>query len=159
MNHAKATAPKFVPKAGQTDFTHIRYAPVINVIVARTGKILMVRRSDELHFYPGRWHCIAGFLDDQQSIEEKTAEELREELGWQQRDFRIVARGQVHIVEAPHYGKTYFVVPVLVEAGTAKLELDWEASGAKWFAPKAVKRLELIPGFVETLAQFFPEIL
>jgi len=27
------------------------------------GKILLFKRSDDLKFYPGYWHCIAGFID------------------------------------------------------------------------------------------------
>jgi ADP-ribose pyrophosphatase YjhB (NUDIX family) len=153
------TASKFTPKPGQTDFTHIRYAPVLNVIAAHAGKILMVRRSPDLAFYPEYWHCVAGFLDDQQSIEEKTREELREELGWHDSEYQILARGSVHIDEAPRYGKTYLVVPILVESRTSGVTLDWEASQAQWFAPADIKKLKLLPGFLETVAQFFPEVL
>ncbi len=151
--------PKFVPKPGQVDFTHIRYAPVLNVIVTHEDNVLMVQRSEDLKFYPGYWHCIAGFLDDDQSIEEKVAEELREELGWDANDFTVVKRGQARIDESERYSKTYLVVPVLVEAKSNAVKLDWEASDAKWFAPGEIKALKLLPGFLETLAQFFPEVL
>lgn len=150
--------PTFVPKPGQVDFTHIRYAPVLNVIVVHNGNVLMVRRAPDLKFYPSYWHCIAGFLDDDQSIEEKVAEELREELGWQSDDFEVVRRGQVRIDESPKYHKTYIVVPVLVEAKSNAVRLDWEASEAKWFAPERIKELKLLPDFLEVLGQFFPEV-
>jgi len=45
------------------------------------NKILVVQRSKKLHFYPGYWNGISGFLDDQKNIEQKVKEELREELG------------------------------------------------------------------------------
>lgn len=148
--------PKFIPKPGQTDFTNIRYAPVINALVVHGGKILLVKRSDVLKFYPGYWHCIAGFLDDSQSIEDKTREELREELGLAAGDIASIERGVPRIFEAPEYGKTYLTVPVLVHVKTDAFRLDWEASCAAWFAPAEAKKLNLIPGFIDILDQYFP---
>ena len=39
---------KFQPKPGQVDFTNIRYAPVANCVLFNEGKILLVKRSDEV---------------------------------------------------------------------------------------------------------------
>lgn len=148
----------FVPKPGQVDYTHIRYCPVINVIPVRDGKILLVQRAADLTFYPSYWHCIAGFLDDNQSVEEKAYEELGEELGWQAKDVLKLERGQVMLTEAPEYNKTYLVVPVLASVAKKAVQLDWEASRAKWFDPSEINSLKLLPGFLEIAQQFFPEI-
>lgn len=147
--------PTFVPKAGQTDYTNIRYAPVVNVVVAQAGKILLVQRSRDLRFYPGFWHCVAGFLDDSQSIEDKAREELREELGLTAADILGLERAQPVLVEAPEYAKTYLVVPVMARVNTAGFTLDWEASRARWVTPAQARRLKLVPGFAEVLARFF----
>ena len=73
--------PAFKPKPGQVDYTHARWAPVINCVLTHKGKILVVQRSKELHFYPGYWNGVSGFLDDHRSLLQKVADELREELG------------------------------------------------------------------------------
>ena len=148
--------PKFVPKPGQVDYTNIRYAPVINVVVVHKGKVLMVRRSDDLRFYPGYWHCVAGFLDDSQSIEEKVREELREEIDLGDDQIISMQRGQIVLSEAPDYGKTYLIVPVLVQAASAEVRLDWEASRAEWLVPAEARQRKLVPGLAEVFNQFFP---
>ncbi|HUB94172.1 MAG TPA: NUDIX domain-containing protein [Verrucomicrobiae bacterium] len=152
------TEPKFVPKPGQVDYTNIRYCPVVNVIPVYEHKVLLVQRSAELNFYPNYWHCIAGFLDDQQSITEKAYEELREELGWQPIDVPELSLGQVVITEAPEYRKTYLVIPMLARVKHLEFKLDWEAQRAKWYTPNEIQLLRLLPGFESVIDQFLPVI-
>ena len=149
--------PKFVPKSGQVDYTNIRYAPVVDVIVAHKGKILLVQRSPDMRLYPNYWHCISGFLDDQKSIEEKAREELAEELSLNTSSIVSLERGQVVLSEAPEYNKTWLAVPVLAKVSNTAYKLDWEAARAKWFTPAQAKKLQLIPGVLPILEQLFPE--
>ncbi len=127
--------PKFVPKPGQVDFTDIRYAPVLDVVVTRNGKILLAKRSADRRMFPDCWAAVAGFLDDSEDIETKAYEELSEELGIEKIDVAKLTRGQVIVREDPRYKKTYFIVPILADVTTDDFTLDWEASEAKWFMP------------------------
>ena len=146
---------KFTPKKGQIDFTDARYAPVINTVVTKGGKVLLVQRSKNLNFYPGYWNGISGFLDDRQSIEQKVRGELREELGIKAGDIAGIRRGNMIVQEAPDYNKTWLVMPILATVDTDKFKLDWEAKTAKWFTPNQARKLKLLPGFDAVLAQFF----
>ena len=148
------TEPKFTPKLGQIDYTNVRYAPVINVLVTYHGKILMVQRSSELRLYPNYWHVVSGFLDDDQSVEDKTYEELHEELGLAKTDVTSLQLGHVLLQEAPEYKKTWLVVPVLARIKTEKFQLDWEAQRAQWFEVGELKKLKLLPDLDEVLKQF-----
>lgn len=150
---------KFVPKPGQIDYTNIRYAPCIKVIPVHDGKILVAKRTTERRLYPGYWDFINGFLDDKCSIEEKATEELAEEVGIGSGDVASFKRGKAAISEDPDYGKTWLIVPVLAEVKTAKFDLDWEATEAKWLTPSEAASIEMIPGTLEIVSQFFPEML
>ena len=59
----------FNPKPGQTDYTNVRWAPAINCVVKHADKILIVKRSLDMKFYPGWWNGLGGFLDDDKSLE------------------------------------------------------------------------------------------
>jgi 8-oxo-dGTP pyrophosphatase MutT (NUDIX family) len=150
--------PKFIPKPGQVDYTTIRYAPTVNIVVTRAGKIFCVQRSAGMRLYPNYWDWVCGFLDDSQSIEEKAYEELREELGINPASVESLTRGEPWIDEAPAYGKTWLIVPVLAKVKTAKFTLDWEAQNSGWFTPEGLEKLNLVPGSLRTAAQFFPEL-
>ena len=153
------TQPKFIPKPGQIDYTHVRYAPVINTIVTHGGKILLAKRSADLRLYPNFWNGISGFLDDDRSIEEKVYEELREELGIEQAQVKELTIARPLRQEAPDYGKTWLVNPVRAEVTATDFKLDWEATEVRWFTIDELKQLDLMPGFREVLAEFFPGIL
>lgn len=137
----------FTPRKGQTDYSHVSRAPVINCIVRHKGKILLVKRGASVSFYPGYWHCISGFLDDKKSVKEKAVEELREETGIEERQITSLIEGPVVEYEAPQYQKTWVVHPVLVDVSTDKVTLDWEAEEYRWIAPERAKDFSLLPGF------------
>jgi ADP-ribose pyrophosphatase YjhB (NUDIX family) len=142
---------KWKPQPGQTDFTNIRWAPVINCVVRYKGKILLVQRDGALNFYPGYWNGISGFLDDDKSLREKVREEIREELGLSKKVIKQITLGKIFDQEAPKYKKTWIVHPVLVEVTTDAIKLDREARSFQWLTPKAVRKLKLLPGFADVL--------
>ena len=148
--------PKFVPRPGQVDYTDIRYAPVINACIFNEGKLLLVQRSHGMRNYPGLWHCIGGFLDDKQSIEEKVVEELVEEAGITPDRILSMQRAAPVIREDEAYGKTWITVPVRVEVTGREFTLNWEAEDAKWIDPATAGDFELMPDFEEVLAEMMP---
>jgi 8-oxo-dGTP pyrophosphatase MutT (NUDIX family) len=146
---------KFKAKKGQTDYTNIRYAPVISCYLQYKNKILVVQRSAGMRIYPNYWNGIGGFLDDQKSIEEKVREELREETGISGKQITSIKVGQIFDDDAPEYKKTWIVHPVLVKVNTNKVKLDWEAQGYKWVTPKEALKLNLMPGAPKVLKALF----
>ena len=146
---------KFKPKPEQVDFTYARWAPVVNCVLKYQNKILLVRRSSSVNFYPGYWNGISGFLDDQRSLEEKVQDELREELGLQKSKIKSIRLGEIFHQEEPKYKKTWIVHPVLVEISTDTVRLDWEAEEYKWVTLREAKKFKLLPGFEEVLRNLF----
>ncbi len=145
---------KFKPKPGQVDFTKVRWAPVINCVVKCKDKFLIVRRSGELGFYPGYWNGISGFLDDKKSLREKVEEELWEELKMPKGNIKKIILGQILDQESPQYKKTWVVHPVLVEVKNDKTRLNWEAKEYKWVSFEELKKMKLLPGFLELVKRF-----
>lgn len=143
--------PKFVLKEGQVDYTHVRWAPVINCVVKYGDKILVVQRNERLKFYPGFWTGVSGFLDDAHSLKEKVEEELKEELGLSESTIRSIRLGEIFHQDEPEYRKTWIVHPVLVEVGADKLKLDWEAEDFAWVTFDEARNLKLLPGFDRVL--------
>jgi len=150
--------PTFKPKLGQIDYTNARWAPVMNCVLKYKNKILVVQRSKELIFYPGYWNGVSGFLDDQKNLNQKVADEVREELSISKTKIKKIHLGEIFDQEEPKYAKTWIVHPVLVEVKTDKVKLDWEARNYKWVTLKEAKRLKLLPGFDEVLKRLSPWI-
>jgi 8-oxo-dGTP diphosphatase len=148
------TEPVFVPRRGQVDYTHIRYAPVLNAVVVCRGKILLLQRSSGMRSYPEHWCGISGYLDDDRSVEDKARQEMLEEAGITADRILRVQRGAVLLQEAPDHGKTWLVVPVLVRVRDQRYRLDWESQAAGWFSMTEAMSLPLLPGVEAVIAKY-----
>jgi hypothetical protein len=142
---------KFEVKLGQTDYTNIRWAPVINCVLEYKDKYLGVQRNSDLNFYPNYWNGISGFLDDQKSLKEKVLEELEEELNISKENIENIKLGEIFNQEESKYKKTWIVHPVLVKIKTNKINLNWEAINYKWATLQEINELKLLPGFKKVL--------
>jgi 8-oxo-dGTP pyrophosphatase MutT (NUDIX family) len=146
--------PDFAAGPGQVDYTHIRYAPVLNAVVVCRGRTLLLQRSSGMGSYPNCWCGVSGYLDDDRSVEEKTRDELQEEVGITGDRILSMERGTVLLQEAPEYRKSWLVVPVLVKVRGTDFRLDWESRAAGWFSLSEVLALHLLPGFEEVITQY-----
>jgi hypothetical protein len=53
--------PMFIPRPSQVDYTHIRYAPVLNAVVVYLGKALLPQRNNAMRSYPNHRCGISGY--------------------------------------------------------------------------------------------------
>jgi 8-oxo-dGTP pyrophosphatase MutT (NUDIX family) len=149
--------PEFVARPGQIDYTHAKRAPVLNCIVKHGEKILIVQRNPNMHFHPGVWNGISGFLDEpEKSVADKVREELFEEAGIDEENIISLKEGAVVELEDSEYGKTWVVHSILAEVKTNAVRLDWEAEKYLWITPEEVWDYPLIPGFDAVVKTFFP---
>jgi 8-oxo-dGTP diphosphatase len=146
--------PVFVPRAGQVDYAHVRYAPVLSAVVVCRGKVLLLRRSAGMRSYPNHWCGISGYLDDNRSVEDKARQEMLEEAGITPDRILSMQRGTVLLQEAPDDGKSWLVVPVFARVRDRRYRLDWESQAAGWFSITEAMRLPLLPGFEAVIAQY-----
>ncbi|HBR78938.1 MAG: NUDIX hydrolase [Candidatus Moranbacteria bacterium GW2011_GWE1_35_17] len=144
---------KFKPVKGQTDYTNIHWAPVINCVLEFKGKILIVQRNKNLNFYPSYYNGISGFLDDDKTLKDKIKNEIKEELNLKSSEIKSIELGNIFHQSAPKYNKTWIVHPVLVHIKTDKIKLDWEAQNFKWIDMNDAGKYKLLPGFGRVLKE------
>lgn len=134
--------PKFPD--GRIDYHNSDTAPVVDVFVKYQDKILILKRSDEVSNYQGKWNCISGYLDELKPIYQKALEELKEELGIAQDNILSMRLGETY--SFTDRGKTFIVHPILVELKNQPLiKLDFEHTEYKWIKPEEFKDLDIVP--------------
>lgn len=146
---------KFVPKKDQIDYSHARWAPVVNCVVRSGKKILIVKRSGKLRYFPGYWNGISGYLDDQLSLREKVEEELAEEIGIKSSGIARITSGPIFDFESKEYGKIWITHPILVDLKKGSIKLNWEASEYRWVLPERAFSFKLVPGFHQVLVNLW----
>lgn len=133
-----------------------RLKPVLNrpkgalAVVRRNGKLLMIRRADNLERAPGYWGLPGGVLEDGETPGEGAVRELKEELNLAGRALRLMGT-------TPSMTKEFelFWVEVEVEDTTPLEPQADEVAEARWVTAEGFHGLSpLIPGAEDGFRRF-----
>lgn len=141
VNKFAATLPRF--SDGRIDYHGSDEAPVVSIFVKFGDKILLLKRSDKVLTYKGKWNTVAGYLDELRPLREKVLEELREEIGL--KEDRIVSIKLRNPYTFRDRGMTWIVHPALVEIKSPEIRLDWEHTQYLWVRPEEMKNYDVVP--------------
>ncbi len=134
-----------------TDYTHARSAPVIVMFVKYRDKFLLVKRSEKMLTYQGLWSCLAGFVDDDKTIEEKVVFEIEEELGLKKEDIKEIKAGETYLFVDKELDREWIRHMYFVEITNPNIKLNWEHSELVWVSGEEAKNYQTTPGFVDDL--------
>ena len=142
--------PKF--SDGRIDYSKSDTAPVVTVFIKYKDEILLLKRSDKVSVYPGKWNTVTGYLDELKTIREKVLEEIREEIGMGEEDILSYDFGESYEFKDVAANKTWIVHPVLVELKDKPvIKLDWEHTEYRWVKPGEIKNFDIVPRLDESL--------
>lgn len=123
-------------------------------LMDRDGRVLILKRGNQVGSYRGRWAGVAGYLED--TPLEQAYTELREEAGLDREDVHLLAEGELLEVTDPDLGRRWIVHPFLFLLGDPdKVELDWEHTECRWIDPKEIRSFETVPGLPEALERVY----
>lgn len=109
--------------------TYPRIAPAMMVMVTRGRQMLMGRG---VHFPPGRYSALAGFVEAGETIEQAVVREVREEAGIEIRDLRYFGSQSWPF---PHS----LMIAFRAEWAGGEIRIDPnELADAQWFDPEAL---------------------
>ena len=118
---------------------------VVTAFVTRGDELLVLRRSERVRTYCGRWAAVSGYLEAADP-EAQARAELAEELGLGAADVALLARGEP--LEIDDGGELRWRVHPFrfgLAAGAVP-RLDWEHAESRWVAPAQLEELETVPG-------------
>lgn len=127
---------------GQTDETH-----VVTAFLRNRGEILLLRRSDAVGTYAGRWGGVSGYAEG--DPDEQVRVEIREETGLAvDASVAFVRAGRPVRVEDPDLERTWLVHPYLFDCEEREVSLGEEHTEREWVSPTAMLGLDrgLEPG-------------
>ena len=137
------TPPKFTD--GRIDYSKSDKAPVVTVFIKYKDKILLLKRSNNVSTYKGKWNTVAGYLDELKPLKKKIQEELREELGIGEDVMLSLSLGKSYQFRDIKIGKTWIVYPALAELKDDKVKLDKEHTDFRWIKPDEMKEFDIVP--------------
>ena len=142
--------PKF--SDGRIDYSKSNIAPVVIIFLRYKDKILLLKRSKKVLAYKRKWSVVAGFLDEIKPIQEKTLEEIQEELGMNEDDILKIHIGEPYEFQDTEINRTWIRCPVLVDLKMESLpRLDWEHDEYKWVKREQLKDFDIVPNTIKSL--------
>ena len=134
---------------------------VVTVFLREAGEVLLLRRSDAVGSYSGRWGAVAGHVESETrplgasgagrdasegDPDAAAREEIREETGIDpDAETALVRRGDPFDVVDSGLGRRWVVHPYLFDCETRVVEPNAETSEFEWAAPTAIRRRETVP--------------
>lgn len=127
---------------------------VVTCFLECDGRILILRRSELVGSFRGRWAGVSGYIET--TADEQALVEIEEETGLCREDVELVKKGIPLKVEDE--GVRWVVYPFLFRIKERdKIRIDWEHSDKLWIKPEDIDNYQTVPMLKEALAQVLGE--
>jgi 8-oxo-dGTP pyrophosphatase MutT (NUDIX family) len=122
-----------------------------------SDELLLVRRSERVRTYRGRWAAISGYVESGVTPLQQAYVEVREETGLGESGVTLLQAGAPLPVRDAAAALNWIVHPfLLMVKAPERIRTDWEAQAMRWVAPDEVAGLETVPGLAAALASVYP---
>ena len=128
---------------------------VVACFLRHRGEVLLLRRSEQVGSYRGRWGAVSGYVEE--TPEETAHREIEEETGLG-RAVRLVRRGEPFAVKDTALGTRWIVHPFLFDSAHRDLRLDWETTQAVWTSPTDILYRDTVPQLWTSYTRVAPTV-
>ena len=119
---------------------------VVTAFLALGEQILLLRRSDRVSTYKGRWAGVSGSVEAGLTPIEQAIQEIEEETGLSDADAIPFLVGRPFDFVDDELSRRCIVHPFRFRVNDeANLRLDWEHSESVWTEPAQIERLPTVP--------------
>ncbi len=138
----------------------MQHADVVTCFLLRRGpagcdEILLLRRSQRVGTYHGRWAGVSGFVEA--PPDEQAYIELYEEAHLEREDVALLRRGEPLTFVDADIDREWTVHPYLfLLADPARVQTDWEHTEMRWIAPADLKQYQTVPMLKEAFQRVYP---
>ncbi len=127
---------------------------VVTCFLESAGKILILRRSEQVSSYQGRWAGVSGYIET--TADDQALLEIEEETGLHGEDLKLVKKGKPLLAKDEKLGVKWVVHPYLFHIkDRGKIKIDWEHKETRWIDPKEIDNYQTVPKLKETLDRVY----
>jgi ribose 1,5-bisphosphate isomerase len=109
---------------------------VVTAFLRHRGRVLLLRRSDAVGTYSGRWGGVSGFAEGDPDAQVRT--EIREETGLDDGVISLVRSGRPVEFTDPDLDREWVVHPYLFDCETSEIEMSGEHDAFEWVSPTEI---------------------
>ena len=118
----------------------------------------MLRRSDAVDSYPGKWGAVAGHVEHDDPLATARSE-IEEETGLREPEVTLVTEGPTVPVDDETRGARWHVHPFLFDADTREVATNWETDTTEWAAPTSLLHRDTVPELWTSYRRVAPSVV
>ena len=127
---------------------------VVTCFLESNGEILILRRSNLVGSYQGRWAGVSGYIET--TADEQALTEIEEETSLRSKDLKLIIKGKPISIKDGKLSVKWVVHPYLFHIeDREKIKIDWEHKEMRWIKPEDLDNYQTVPQLKETLAQVY----
>ena len=127
---------------------------VVTCFLESDGDILILRRSQQVGTYQGRWAGVSGYIET--TADEQALTEIEEEASLRREDLELIRKGKPLPIEDEELGVRWLVHPYLFHIkDRTKIQIDWEHKEMRWIRSEDIVNYQTVPALKETLARVY----
>lgn len=128
---------------------------VVTCFLESEGKILILRRSEKVGTYQGKWAGVSGHIE-RSNPDEQALVEIEEETSLNSGDLTLIKKAEPIAIEDEKLGTRWIVHPYLFHIKDRDtIKIDWEHKEAKWIDPGDIDNYQTVPKIKDTLARVY----
>ena len=132
----------------------LREKQVVTCFLKSENEIMILRRSEQVGTYQGRWAGVSGYIET--TADEQALTEIEEETSLCEEDLKLMKRGKPLLIKDEKLGVKWVVHPYLFHIKDRdKIKIDWEHKETRWIDPKDIDNYQTVPMLKETLARVY----
>lgn len=123
---------------------------VVTCFMGHGEKILLLKRSQFVGSYRGRWAGVSGYVEEGNTAYQQALEEIKEETGLDEGDIELAKEGKPLEIVDQKMDRKWIVHPYRFLVMRAdKVEIDWEHTEIRWIDPEDMGEYETVPQLKE----------
>ena len=127
---------------------------VVTCFLKFEAKLLLLRRSELVGSFRGRWAGVSGYIET--TADEQALTEIKEETSLCQKDLKLLKRGTLLELNDDEAGIKWVVHPFLFQVReTGKIKMNWEHQEIRWIDPEDINDYETVPLLKEALVRVY----
>jgi predicted aconitase with swiveling domain len=128
---------------GTVELPEVKEVPVVTALLQDPqGRVLLLRRSEKVGTFQGRWAGVSGFVEGQDPLAQ-AHQEIREELSVEPERLELVKRAPE--IYARDGSRVFAVHPFLFRIRDPEVRLDWEHTEFRWILPVDLREYPTVP--------------
>jgi 8-oxo-dGTP pyrophosphatase MutT (NUDIX family) len=123
---------------------------IVTSFLFKEGKVLLLKRSDKVGTFRGKWAGVSGFIEDENSLE-AALREIKEETGVDIKYLELLKIGIPFDIDDSTNDTIWSINPFLFRFKGHDIKIDWEHDTFEWIYPKEIDNYDVVTHLKKTL--------